>query len=134
MRGLTEFYSSKLRYTTAYAVETQRLVTRQLDIVPSYDQHLQTFSWIVWVTIVLTLIIMSLTFKFLHFVYLNKLDERHNLAGPVVHRLDFVIVTFSSLTEPDPIPWFPKMSAGLDIVLYSYYQILRKYVANMSER
>lgn len=112
MRGLTKIYSNVLRYTSPYADESNRIVTRQLDVIPTFDQNMKTFSVIVWIMIVLTLFLMAMTFKLLHFVYLNKLQMRHNLAGPVGHPLDFVLLTFSSLTEPDPIPWFPKISAG----------------------
>ena len=56
--------------------------------------------------------IIALMFKSIHYLYQTKIGIGHNLAGPVTHPLDFIIMTLSTLTEPDPLPWFPKESTG----------------------
>ena len=56
---------------------------------------------------------LALLFKFIHWFYTTQFDPALGLAGPVVHRFDFVILTLATLTEPDPLPWFPRASAGI---------------------
>ena len=38
-------------------------------------------------------------------------------------KADIFIRVFSSFTEPDPLPWFPKLSAGKEITKYMLYFI-----------
>ena len=57
--------------------------------------------------------VLAVFFKFIHWFYTTQFDPSLGLAGPVVHRFDFVILTLATLTEPDPLPWFPKASAGI---------------------
>ena len=56
--------------------------------------------------------VLALNFKLIHWFYSTKFDPAHGLAGPVTHKFDFIILTLATLTEPDPLPWFPKASAG----------------------
>ena len=56
--------------------------------------------------------VLAVFFKLIHWFYATQFDPVHGLAGPVTHRFDFIILTLATLTEPDPLPWFPKASAG----------------------
>ena len=56
--------------------------------------------------------VLAVLFKSIHWFYATQFDPVHGLAGPVTHRFDFIILTLATLTEPDPLPWFPKASAG----------------------
>ncbi len=87
-------------------------VTRQPTIIPRFDQHIMVFSQWIWLSVFGVLLIMGFAFKMTHYLYQTKIGIGHNLAGKVTHPLDFLIMTFSTLTEPDPLPWFPKPSAG----------------------
>ena len=49
-------------------------------------------------------------FFLMHWIYRTKFDPSLGLAGPVVHRLDFVLLTVATLTEPDALPWFPRQA------------------------
>ena len=67
----------------------------------------------VWLCLVFMFLSAALVFKLIHSVYSLKPLERHCLAGKVVHEVDFLILTLASVTEPDPIPWFPRPSSGI---------------------
>ena len=40
-------------------------------------------------------------------------DKDEKLSMEVFSNVDFFIKTFSTITEPDLIPWFPQWSAGM---------------------
>lgn len=87
-------------------------ITRQPAEMLSYDQHFKTFSNNVWFALIATLALLSFIFRVMHWIYDHQISPQYSLAGSVTHPLDFVILTLSSLTEPDPLPWFPRASAG----------------------
>lgn len=104
--------NSPLKHTDfVYEVSTHYLSSAPKPIL-TFDQHLKTFTLNVWLALALTLLLISLTCFLIHFVYDKKIDPKYGLAGPVVHKADFVILVLASITEPDPLPWFPKKSAG----------------------
>ena len=80
--------------------------------IVTYDQILYTFQRYTWLGFLFTFIAMILVFKLIHSVYSTEALKKYNLAGKVTHELDFVILTLASITEPDPISWFPRPSAG----------------------
>ncbi|MEM7564534.1 MAG: hypothetical protein AAF353_16015, partial [Pseudomonadota bacterium] len=43
----------------------------------------------------------------------STLGTKHELLGKVPSELDFIILTFTSFFEPDPLPWFPRWSTGM---------------------
>lgn len=80
--------------------------------VQTFDQIIYSFQWNAWLALFVSFLAMIFVFKLIHSVYSTKALEKHNLAGRVTHDLDFVLLTLASLTEPDPIHWFPRPSAG----------------------
>ena len=46
-----------------------------------------------------------------------QIDPNNSLTRNPTHKLDFIIMTFCGITEPDPIPWFPKWSTGKILIL-----------------
>ncbi len=92
-------------------------VTREPTIIPRFYQQFMVFSHWIWLSVFGVLLIMVVAFKITHYLYQTKIGIGHNLAGRVTHPLDFIILTFSTLTEPDPLPWFPKQSTGYNTVI-----------------
>lgn len=86
--------------------------TEEPDRVARFDQQLSIFSISIWMSIIGVFLVMTVIFKIIHYLYSTKIGIGHNLAGKVTHPFDFFILTVGALTEPDPIPWFPKYSTG----------------------
>ena len=94
-------------------------VTRFPRPIIRYDQHFHTFSATVWLVMFGTLILLGFIFQSIYKFYEAYLPGEIDLRGQLNSKMDFIILTLSTLTEPDPLPWFPKYSAGKR-VLYSY--------------
>ncbi len=94
-----------------YTFSRLQYVTRNLVPLPVYDQYVKAFDVMVWLVTLLTMFVLSVIFRGLYWFYKDilKIDS---LYGKVTHPSDFFLLTFSSLTEPDPLPWFPKWSTG----------------------
>lgn len=90
-----------------------RFFSREQQPIVRYDQQFRVFNNVIWLIVFFTFIIMAMVLKVVHYLYQVKIGLGHGLAGRVTHPLDFLILTLSSLTEPDPLPWFPKFSTGL---------------------
>ena len=80
---------------------------RPLDPIYNIVAVLDYFSWLL---IVLSLTVFSWAFVFAYLVYWHNMP--HNLRRSKVDYADFFIKTFSAFTEPDPINWFEKQTAG----------------------
>ena len=61
---------------------------------------------------ILSLTCLGAAFALIYYVYMRHIPEA-DLARRCVHKMDFIIFTFARLTEPEPLPWFPKISAGI---------------------
>ena len=115
MMQLPNDLSVHFRYSSPYVLIEERFVTREPNSIKSLYQHFNVFQLPVWIAIICTLASLAVSFKFIHFIYLNKINPA--LAGSVTHPMDFIILSTASITEPDPLPWFPKFSAGKLLVL-----------------
>ena len=102
--------------------------TRPPKQLPPFNNISRAFPPTVWIMTGVTLIVFSMTFKFvhkvtnykhsgMHFHCFNFLYQVYSLLGyglskPYESNLDFLIFTFASFVEPYQLPWFPKPSAG----------------------
>ncbi len=120
---LEDPYNSPLNFTTPIDKTEVILLSRSPLIIQKYDQHFKTFTPSVWIATLVTLILMSLMLGLTHYVYCSQIDPKWGLAGHVTHKLDFLILSVSSITEPDSLPWFPKASSGLNIFLTNNIRI-----------
>ncbi len=100
-----------LKYSYFLAIDNIVYMARNPRIVKSYNQQFTIFHLHIWLLIILIVFVMASTFKTIYSVY-GKLDEKYGLLIPVTHQIDFLLLPFASLTEPDPIPWFPRFSTG----------------------
>ena len=73
--------------------------------------NFQVFTPSVWAIILLTLAIIAILFSVVHSIYKSRYFPT-KMVQEANSNFDFYLLTFSSLLEPDPLPWFPKMSAG----------------------
>ena len=122
----SEEFSNRIRFVSPLEVSSYSFITREPSILPNYHSNFTTFELESWLCIILSFLAMSLTFKVIHWVYQNKFDPDLGLVKSVVHEWDFVILTLSTLVEPDPIPWFPKMSTGKCILGFeTCFEVLR---------
>ena len=79
-----------------------------------YNQQFSIFQPLIWLLTIAIVFVMAFTFKTIYFVY-SRLDDKYGLLRPVTHDFDFFLLSLASLTEPDPIPWFPRFSTGNQI-------------------
>ncbi len=84
------------------------------------------FQWPVWLTLFISLMSMAMMFKISHTLYTSKSILRFNLVRKAnVSNVDFALLTLCSLTEPNPLPWFAKLTAGGKLV--QCLKLCRKY-------
>lgn len=96
-------HDPSLTVSNYYATYQLHYAYRKPIAVIRYDQILLTFSTVTWSLIGFSLLFMSIMFKFFHYVYHQQLG----FVNPAAN-IDFLILTISSLTEPDPLPWFSR--------------------------
>lgn len=71
------------------------------------------FTPSVWGLLGGTLLSLSFLFFFFHSLYTRvRALEEQKKALEVTSKLDFLIFPFVKMTEPDPLPWFSRASAG----------------------
>ena len=63
---------------------------------------------------IVSMALMAVAFLVIYHTYMRLIPERADETRSGVPITDFFLLTFSSLTEPDPLPWFPKYSAGTE--------------------
>ena len=80
-----------------------------------------------WLLVIFALLSVSIMSTMSYLTY-NKLNHNDMMKKPVSY-LDFLLLPFSTLTEPDPIPWFPKFSSGkATIALWSIFAFLMNMI------
>ena len=100
-------------FSNFFHAATLHWLSRKPMETPALYNLIKVFSSDVWLAILASLSCMASTFALLHFVYSRStVFKELQLAGPISGWIDFPLLTFCSLTEPDPIPFFPKFSAG----------------------
>jgi hypothetical protein len=92
-----------------------RWFTRKPIPKAKFDQFLIAFSYPVWVATLSTFLLLSLLFAVVYKVYTGKVFAELGFTGHLNSYADFVLLTFSSLVQAQPINWFPKFSAGDNI-------------------
>lgn len=97
-----EFYSHDFRF-----------VTRNPVPINNYANVFRPLAPNIWLAFYVLLASFSTLFAIFYAVYGTKAFEGLNFRGTLVWKIDFVILPFSTLFEPDPIKWFPKESAGI---------------------
>ena len=80
--------------------------------IKTHGNVIRSFSNLTWAFIFTLLAWLGVTFALIYHIYTKYLPDQF-LTNRYVHRFDFIIVTFAGLTEPEPLPWFPKFSTGL---------------------
>lgn len=111
---VTDHMMPLVAFSTTFGKMTYNFITRQPQQVYKFDQILKSFDLDVWIAVILSLVTLSIIFKIIHAVYSN-LNLKNKLVKKVDRQSDFLILTLSSLTEPDGLPWFPKHSGGKEI-------------------
>ena len=90
-----------------------QLLARHPVSIPTYLQSTTVFQPQVWAMVGGTLLALSACFHLFHSLYTTEeAFVAQEMAGKATNKFDFLLLTFCSLTEGDPLPWFPKWSAG----------------------
>ena len=105
-------YYSIFGFTTFFYQKEFSYITRKPVPVTTIDNLIKVFGLDIWLTLFFTLLSISICFATFYHVYKAKTFRHLNLVKENVNNFDFPLLTFATLMEPDPIPWFPKYSAG----------------------
>lgn len=102
-------------YPTYFGIDT--LATRLPARLPNYGNLVRVLPPEVWVVILALIIVMSLVFMIINKTYAHidnsiLCSKDDKLTKTVSSPVDFFIKTFSTITEPELIPWFPRWSTG----------------------
>lgn len=73
--------------------------------------NFRVFASNVWAFLLFALFLLSSGFLICYIIYRDVL-QRHDLIRRCRDYVDFFLIPYASFTEPDPLPWFPKISAG----------------------
>ena len=87
-------------------------VSRKPVPLTKIDNVIKVFPANIWLPLILTLSAIAVCFAAFYYAYRSQTFRHLNLVKPNVQPFDFPLLTFASLMEPDPIPWFPEYSAG----------------------
>ncbi len=78
-----------------------------------YDNILLPFSTNMWLAVLVTACLFAMSLYATHFAYNMEPLHTEGFHRKERSKFNFVLYTFSRLTEPDPLPWFThKWSAG----------------------
>ena len=104
--------------TYPFHVVNSKWISRQPIPLKAYNSMINVFSFTVWIFVIATLFLLAMLFGFVYFMY-QKDERTQNLAIKLTHPMDFVLLTYFAITEPDPLPWFPRWSSGIYSLLNS---------------
>ena len=107
-------------FCNSISQSSHHFITKEPQTIPKLNHILVTFQKEIWIALGLTIIIIALVFKLIHYVYMKSMLKKYDFARPVTHEIDFVILTVRTLTEPDRLTWFDKKSAGKFKILYTF--------------
>ena len=87
-------------------------------LLPNYGNLIRPLPPTVWMTVFVMIFVMTLVFMAISktYAYIDATcnhEEDKRLTKDVFSSADFLIKTFSTITEPELIPWFPQWSAGM---------------------
>ncbi len=87
-------------------------ITRNPIPIISFGQITAPFSSTVWTLSALLVMIVGLMHHITYKLYQKPYIQQLDLAKREHHPANFYLFSLAKLTEPDPLPWFKKWSAG----------------------
>ncbi len=90
----------------------EKLITRQPEPLPPYTNVLRPFTPRIWLILLATLEIICLLFAVVNSIYDKPYFQDAKLARYEPSTYLFFLYPMFKITEPDPLPWFKKWSAG----------------------
>ena len=73
---------------------------------------MSVFAPSVWVFVALTLLAFSCLFGGVNYLYQTSVYHGRDLTLMERKQFNFILLTFCTLQESNPLPWFTKQSAG----------------------
>ena len=83
--------------------------------IMNYANIVRPFPPMIWGIVGITFLPMASVLVIFYHVYSKHLQSSVTLS-PCISYFDMYLRIFSTLTEPDPIPWFKGWSAGTHII------------------
>ena len=119
--GNQNLYAEKMKvldYSFPIYFSMDMLGSRIPILLPNYGNLIRPLPPTVWMTVFVMIFVMTLVFMAISktYAYIDATcyhEEDKRLTKDVFSSADFLIKTFSTITEPELIPWFPQWSAGM---------------------
>ena len=116
--GITHAINSLVKLSRHFYFDGMRWYSRIPLPVENYFITLRIFPLGVWLSILFTLLVFSFLFLGIYKFYgVGFLAER-KLRQANARTMDFFLLGIFSVQENDPLPWFKKQSAGVDILIF----------------
>ena len=112
-----------VHFTTPTYFSYDILASRIPIPLPYFGNLIRPLPDTVWALVFLMVFAMSLVFMFISKIYARIDRDLNHFKGERLTQegfslVDYPVKTFSTLTEPELIPWFPSWSAGKFTVQY----------------
>ena len=116
--GITDFTNGLVKLSRHFYFDEIRWFSRIPLRVENYFVILRIFSLDIWLSILFTLLVFSFLFLgFYKFYGVDFLTER-KLRQANAKTMDFFLLGIFSVQENDPLPWFKKQSAGIEMSIF----------------
>ncbi len=101
-------------------------ISRMPRVLENFHGFLLPFSLLIWITIIISLLCLSIMFYITHSIYTFPEFIYAGLHKKESSPFNFFLFSFCKLTEPEPVPWFTtKWSTGKFLAfLWSLYCLL----------
>ena len=119
--GTQPLIGGKIRavdFTFSTYITYDTLTSRQPIQLPYYGNLIRPLPSPVWTAIFTLVLVMTVvfigiqrTYQYIDGEFITETEDYLTMEVPSL--LDFLIKTFSTVTEPELIPWFPRWSTGM---------------------
>ncbi len=89
-----------------------KFVTRNPQPIVSYGQITAPFPVDVWIISLFTILLIAALLHLSNVLYQKSHMKELNLTKTEHHPINFYLFSLTKVTEPDPLPWFDKWTAG----------------------
>ncbi len=117
--GQLDFAQKHFSLSPSYQMVETKYMSRSPIPVDSYGSILKPFSREVWAATAVLMGVFATFFWTAHRCYTRDAlaDHARGLVRQEASPFNFFLYSFAKITEPDPLPWFKRMSSGKFVVL-----------------
>ncbi len=126
--GMLEVFNRLFDLIVPYSESKLIYVTRAPKPMTSLGSITKQFTIVVWITSASTIFALAALLYLTHTLYQVDHIKMYTLAKEEKLKANIWIFPFAKITEPEPLPWFKKWSAGKMVVLL--WSVLSTFLAH----